>query len=94
MVDSPAKIRVEGLGVSYGDKIALKNLSLQVPANEIFGIIGPAQSGKTTFLKAVNRTIDFISNATVKGKILIAMGQVDVYAMQGKMNVGYAMGLD
>ena len=71
MVNSPAKIRVEGLGVSYGGKIALKNLSLHIPANEIFGIIGPAQSGKTTFLKAVNRTIDFISNATVKGRILM-----------------------
>ena len=71
MVDLPAKIRVEGLGVSYGDKIALKDLSLQIPANQIFGIIGPAQSGKTTFLKAVNRTIDFVSNATVKGRVLM-----------------------
>jgi len=71
MVDNKIKIQVENLGVSYGGKIALKNLSMQIPANEIFGIIGPAQSGKTTFLKAVNRTIDFVSEASVKGKILM-----------------------
>ena len=60
MVDNNTKIQVENLGVSYGGKIALKNLSMQIPANEIFGIIGPAQSGKTTFLNC------FIENSPGK----------------------------
>jgi len=38
---------------------------------EIFGIIGPANSGKTTLLKCINRTIDFVPGATVEGKVRI-----------------------
>jgi len=51
--------------VRFGAKVALRNISLQIPTREIFGIIGPANSGKTTFLKCINRMIDFIPGAHV-----------------------------
>ncbi len=45
------KLEVQNLTLSYGDKAVLRDVSLQVRENEIFGIIGPANSGKTSFLR-------------------------------------------
>lgn len=73
-------VRFESLAVSYGPKVALRNVSLEIPRNEIFGVIGPANSGKTTFLKCINRTIDFVSSAKVTGKV--AVNGEDVFRMK------------
>ena len=67
MVDAPAKLAVEGLAIRYGDSVVLSHVDLVVREHEIFGIIGPAQSGKTTLLKVLNRTIDLVTDASVKG---------------------------
>jgi phosphate transport system ATP-binding protein len=64
-------IAVRDLTVAYGAKTALRGITIDVPRHTIFGIIGPANSGKTTLLKCVNRTIDFAPAARVKGEILI-----------------------
>jgi len=72
MVESlPKKIEIHGLTVLYGTKPALSKVSLDVQRNEILGIIGPAQSGKSTLLKVLNRTIDFTPGVTVRGRVLI-----------------------
>ena len=42
-----------------------------MPKHQIFGIIGPANSGKTTLLKCINRTIDFIATSASRGRSLI-----------------------
>jgi phosphate transport system ATP-binding protein len=57
--------------VRYGSTIALDGISLEIPARQIFGIIGPANSGKTTLLKCINRTLDFIPNARITGEVTI-----------------------
>ncbi len=64
-------IQFRDLTVSYAGKPALRNVSLDIPPNQIFGIIGPANSGKTTLLKCINRTIDFITTAKVEGQVLV-----------------------
>jgi len=64
-------VRVRSLSVAYGSKPALQEVTLDIPARRIFAIIGPANSGKTTFLKCINRTIDFIPSAKVTGEVLI-----------------------
>ena len=48
-------IEVEDLAIRYRGKLALSGVTLQVPRHEIFGVIGPANSGKTSFLRAINR---------------------------------------
>ncbi len=68
---SEYKIDIRDLTVRYGKQIALENISIQIPRNGIFAIIGPANSGKTTLLKCINRTLEFIPKATVQGTILI-----------------------
>lgn len=62
-------LEVKDLAISYGDKKALSGLALDVYENEIFGIIGPANSGKTSFLRAINRMEAFDSNMKVSGSL-------------------------
>jgi phosphate transport system ATP-binding protein len=64
-------VRFDHVSVHYGAKPALNDISIEIPEKEIFAIIGPANSGKTTLLKCINRTIDFIPAAKVDGNILI-----------------------
>ena len=68
---SHKKIEVADLEVGFAGKPALKGVSLDVFANEILSVIGPAQSGKTTLLKVINRTIEFIPEARVRGRVEI-----------------------
>ena len=42
-------LKTELLNVSYGEKKALKNISISIPANEITALIGPSGCGKSTF---------------------------------------------
>ena len=66
-----AHIHFENVTVEYGSKTALRDVSMEVPEKQIFAIIGPANSGKTTLLRCINRTIDFVPGAKVRGQVLI-----------------------
>ena len=63
---------VKGLTVRYGAHTALQDVTLQVRPNEIFGIIGPANAGKTSFLRALNRMSDFVSGMQIEGSVHLA----------------------
>ena len=76
------KFTVENLNLHYGDFHALKNLSINIPANEITAFIGPSGCGKSTFLKTLNRMNDLVEGCKIDGKILL--DQEDIY---GKMDV-------
>ncbi len=65
------KISAQNISVSFGAVTALKNVSLDIPANEILSIIGPANSGKTSFLRALNRLNDHETGLRMEGKILL-----------------------
>lgn len=65
-------IEVRGLRAGYGRLEALHGISFDVHRHEILGIIGPAQSGKTTLLKVLNRTLEFTAGAHVTGEVRIA----------------------
>jgi phosphate transport system ATP-binding protein len=86
-----ASIEFRDLTVSYGNKIALRNITLEMPTNQIFAIIGPANSGKTTLLKCINRTIDFVDAARVEGQVLVA-GE-DVRAIRNVYNLRRRIGM-
>lgn len=74
---SPPKIRVKDLRLAYGAKKVLNGISFDVEENEIFGVIGPAQSGKSSLLRCLNRTIEFVPGATSSGSIEIDGVNVD-----------------
>jgi phosphate transport system ATP-binding protein len=76
----PAHVEFRQVTVQYGTHVALRELNLEIPPQQIFAIIGPANSGKTTLLKCINRTIDFTASSRVAGEVLVA-GE-NVYAMR------------
>jgi phosphate transport system ATP-binding protein len=63
------KIHVEDLHVHYPNKHVLKGLNFTLFSNEILAIIGPANSGKSTLLKTLNRMTDFIEGCKIQGKV-------------------------
>jgi len=91
MVSPPPKIAVENLRVSYGRREVLHGLSFTVAPHEILGIIGPAQSGKTTLLRCLNRTLEFIPHAAWSGTVRVDgedVAQVrDVHALRRKVGM-------
>lgn len=66
-----SRVTFRNVTVRYGGTIALDDISLEIPAHQIFGIIGPANSGKTTLLKCINRTLDLIPTARITGEVTI-----------------------
>ncbi len=88
---SKKKIEVKNLRLSYGHKEVLHGISFDVYENEILAIIGPAQSGKTSLLRCINRTIDFVPEAYVSGEIKIDGENIlkirDVYSLRRKIGM-------
>ncbi len=64
-------IEVRDLRLSYGAREVLHGLSFDVELHEILAVIGPAQSGKTSLLRCINRTIEFVSGTTLEGSIRV-----------------------
>lgn len=90
MVTTPPMIEISNLTVRYGHREVLKNINLNVRKNEILGVIGPAQSGKTTLLRTINRTIENILGATVKGLVKVDgqdVQQTNVFDLRRKVGV-------
>jgi len=72
------KIQIQNVSYDYGDGNVLRDITLDIPANEITVLFGPAGSGKTTLLRLINRLNDLVDGTQMSGKILID-GQ-DIYA--------------
>ncbi|MGE0280517.1 MAG: phosphate ABC transporter ATP-binding protein PstB [Rhizobiaceae bacterium] len=73
----PAKVHAKDVNVYYGEKHALKNVSIDIPERSVTSFIGPSGCGKSTFLRCINRMNDTIPIARVTGLIEIE-GQ-DIY---------------
>jgi len=71
------KIGIRDLTVSYSGNASLRGVTMDIEANSILSIIGPANSGKTTLLKTLNRLNDEVPGIQVAGQILL--DGVDVY---------------
>ena len=84
-------IKVEDLRLSYAGREVLHGISFDIHRNEIFGIIGPAQSGKSSLLSCFNRTIDFNADAVVSGSIRLDGEDIrrvrDVYALRRRIGM-------
>jgi phosphate transport system ATP-binding protein len=70
------QIHVRHLDVYYENLHVLKDLSVDIPANQITAIIGPSGCGKTTFLKCINRLIDLTDGVRIHGEIKVNGTQV------------------
>lgn len=66
---SAPHLRVADLAVRFGEVHALRGVTLDVPRNAIFGIIGPAGAGKSTLLTCLNRMVELDGSARVTGTV-------------------------
>ena len=78
-VDNP-KMACREVNVYYGQKHAIKNVSLDIGANEVIAFIGPSGCGKSTFIRCLNRMNDTITAARVTG--LIKLDDDDIHAKE------------
>jgi len=89
------KVAVRDLSIRYGDHVALRGVSLEIREREIFGIIGPANSGKTSFLRALNRMDVFTPAMRVDGEIRFAGRDIrrvkNLYALRKRIGVVFPL---
>ena len=65
------KIEARHLNLYYGQKHALKDVSLDIKENKITAFIGPSGCGKSTFLKTLNRMNDYVDNVKIEGDVIL-----------------------
>ena len=75
-VDNP-RMTCREVNVHYGDKHAIKNVTIDVGKNEVLAMIGPSGCGKSTFLRCLNRMNDTVAGCRVTGEILL--DDLDIY---------------
>ena len=89
------KVSVRDLTIRYGPTVALRDVTLDIHANEIFGIIGPANSGKTSFLRALNRMDAFTAGMQVEGDVIFAGHDIrqirNLYALRKRIGVVFPL---
>ena len=75
-VEEPRMVCRE-VNVYYGDKHAIKNVTIDVGKNEVLAMIGPSGCGKSTFLRCLNRMNDTVAGCRVTGRI--QLDDLDIY---------------
>jgi phosphate transport system ATP-binding protein len=84
----PERMRVEQLSVHYGDKAAVKDVSLPIRSGEALALIGPSGCGKTTLLRTLNRLTETTAGATRSGRVLLDgtdVEQLEVTALRRRV---------
>jgi phosphate transport system ATP-binding protein len=93
--DSPVKLGVRDVGISYNGETAIEGINFDIHEHEIFGIIGPANAGKTSFLKAINRMDMFNHEMSVQGQITFNNVDVsrirNVYGLRSRIGVVFPL---
>jgi phosphate transport system ATP-binding protein len=72
-----SKIISSNLNLWYGEKQALKDISLKIPEKKITALIGPSGCGKSTFIRCLNRMNDLVAKIRIEGQILY--DDIDIY---------------
>jgi phosphate transport system ATP-binding protein len=88
------KIEIQDLNVWFGTMHSLKSINLEVQAHEILSIIGPASSGKTTFLRELNRLNELNAHFRMKGAVALDgrdISRIDVELIRKKVGMVFAM---
>jgi phosphate transport system ATP-binding protein len=70
LVEDPI-MSARGVNVHYGDKHAIRDVTLDIARNQVISMIGPSGCGKSTFLRCLNRMNDTIESARVTGTITL-----------------------
>ena len=85
------KIEIKNTDLYYGDFHALKDINLDIPANQITAFIGPSGCGKSTLLKSLNRMNDLVEGCRITGELLLdgedIYGPMDVNLLRRRVGM-------
>ena len=90
------KINIKDLNIWFDSTQALKNLSMEIYANEILSVIGPANSGKTTFLRMLNRLNELETNFKMTGQVTLDkkdITKINIELLRKKIGMVFALPL-
>jgi phosphate transport system ATP-binding protein len=65
------RMKVEDVSIAYGEKLAVRGVSLPISQGEVLALIGPSGCGKTTLLRSLNRLTELTRNTWFKGRITL-----------------------
>ncbi len=68
--DEDLVLEAKNVSVRYGGKLAVENVSMQVPRHSVIAMIGPSGCGKSTLIRTFNRMNDLIPTASVSGEVI------------------------
>ena len=92
---NPTHLDFRNLTVHYGRKKALDDITFSVPRHSVIGIVGPANSGKSTLLKTINRTLEFIDTARTSGEVMVDSVNVqdidNVYSLRRRIGMVFPL---
>ncbi len=85
------KFEIGNMDLYYGDFHALKDVSLDIPENEITAFIGPSGCGKSTFIKCLNRMNDLVEGCKITGSVMLdyedIYGNMDVNTLRKRVGM-------
>ncbi len=85
------KLEARNGNLFYGDKHALKDISIAVEPQTVTAFIGPSGCGKSTLLRCFNRMNDLIENTKIEGEFLIdgedIYGDMNVYELRKRIGM-------
>jgi phosphate transport system ATP-binding protein len=94
-ITNKAKLEIKDVSVSYDGKMVLSGVNFDIFEHEIFGIIGPANSGKTSFLKTLNRMDIFNPAMSFTGQIKFSGQNIrewrNVYSLRSRIGVVFPL---
>jgi len=90
------KFNVKNLNIWFGQIHALKGVNMQIEANEILSVIGPSNSGKTSFLRMLNRLNELHANFKMSGWLDLdqeEIRKIDIEGLRKRVGMVFALPL-
>ena len=89
---NPARIAIRGLDFFYGTNQALKGINLDLPAQQVTGMIGPSGCGKSTLLRVLNRMYSLYPGQRAEGEVLmdgqnLLSPEIDMNALRSRIGM-------
>ncbi|NLE76936.1 MAG: ATP-binding cassette domain-containing protein, partial [Chloroflexi bacterium] len=91
-----AKFSIRKLTFAFGPKVALREINLEIPPNQVTVVFGPSQAGKSVLLRTLNRLNDLVEGTAMQGEVLldghsIYAPDVDVVALRRRIGIVFAL---